>query len=87
MAVSCVAETKVVCSAVVPKRTFAPFTNLLPVTVSEKLPVPTLAGLMPLRTGVGLSRVTALEPVAVVCAELVALMVTVFGFGSVEGAV
>jgi hypothetical protein len=59
----------------------------MPVTVRENVPMPTLAGLMPARIGVGLSRVTALEPTALLSAELVARMVTVLGFGSAEGAV
>ncbi len=84
---SCVAETKVVVSGAVPNSTCAPDTKLLPVMASEKLPVPTLAGFVPLRTGVGLSRVTALEALAELEATLLAVIVTVLGFGSDDGAV
>jgi hypothetical protein len=87
VAVSCVAETKVVVSAVPPRRTWALDTNLLPVTVREKLPVPMLAGLMPISAGVGFMSVTALEPLAELDAELVALIVTVLGLGRDAGAV
>ncbi len=76
-----------VCIGVVPRRTCAPLTNLLPVTVSVKLPVPTLEGLMPVRTGVGFRSVTLLEPLTEMSATLVARTVSVFGFGKVAGAV
>jgi hypothetical protein len=85
--VSFVEETKVVVSGVVPRKALAPDTNLLPVAVMLKFPLPMLAGLMPVRAGVGFSSVTALELVAELEAELVALTVTVFGFGRVAGAV
>jgi hypothetical protein len=49
--------------------------------------VPTLAGFMPVNTGVGFISVTALEEVAEAEAELVALTVTVLGFGREDGAV
>jgi hypothetical protein len=87
VAVSCVAETKVVVSGVVPSSTCAPDTKLLPVMVSEKLPVPTLAGFVPLRTGVGLSSVTALEAVAELVATLLAVTVSALGLGIDAGAV
>jgi hypothetical protein len=54
---------------------------------SEKLPVPTLAGFVPLRTGVGLSRVTALAAVAELEATLLAVIVSVLGLGIDDGAV
>jgi hypothetical protein len=82
-----VEETKVVVSGEPPRRTWAPDTNLLPVTVRLKFPVPMLAGLMPVRAGVGFMRVTALEPLAELDAELVALIVTVFGLGKDVSAV
>ena len=44
-------------------------------------------GERPRSVGVGLRRVTALEEVAVALAALVAVMVSVFGEGSVAGAV
>ena len=81
------AETKVVVSGVVPSSTCAPDTKLLPVMASEKLPVPTLAGFVPLRRGVGLSRVTALEAVAELEATLLAVIVSVLGLGIDDGAV
>jgi hypothetical protein len=87
VAVSCVAETKVVVNGTVPSITCAPDTKLLPVMASEKLPVPTLAGFVPLRTGVGLSRVTALEAVAELEATLLAVIVSVLGLGIDVGAV
>ena len=59
---------------------------MLPVMVSEKLPVPTLAGFVPLRAGVGLRRVTALEAVAALEATLVAVIVSVLGLGRDDGA-
>ena len=80
-------ETKVVARAVVPKRTCAPFTKLLPVMVRKKLPVPTLAGLMPVSTGVGFNRVTEVEPLAEESAALVARIVMVLGLGRAAGAV
>jgi len=52
-----------------------------------KLPVPTLAGLMPVRTGVAFKTVTVLVPDTVVDAELVARIVKEFGLGKVAGAV
>jgi hypothetical protein len=87
VAVSCVAETNVVVSGVVPSSAWAPGTKLLPVTASEKLPVPTLAGFVPTREGVGFQTVTALEEFAELEATLVAVIVRVFGFGSDAGAV
>jgi len=87
VAASCVVETNVVWSGAVPKKTWAPLTNLLPVTVSEKFPVPTLAGLTPVRTGVGFRRVTVLVPLAEASAALVARTVMVLGFGRATGAV
>lgn len=86
VAVSCVEETKVVDRAVELRRTCAPETNWLPVMASEKLPRLVEAGEMPESVGVGLRRVTALEEDLEVSAELVAVMVTVFGEGRVAGA-
>ena len=59
----------------------------MPVTVREKLPVPMLAGFVPVSVGVGFIRVTALEADLEVSATLVAVIVTVFGLGRVVGAV
>jgi hypothetical protein len=68
-------------------RTCAPATNFVPVTRSEKLPVFAEAGLIPVIVGVGFSKVTPLEPLAVVSAALVAFTITVFGAGRFAGAV
>ncbi len=87
VAVSWVEETKVVVSGVEPRRTCAPEMNLLPVMVRLKFPVPTLAGLIPVSAGVGFMSVMALEPLAELEAELVAVRVTALGFGSEAGAV
>ena len=87
VAVSCVAETKVVVSGVAPSMTWAPGMKLLPVTVREKLPVLTLAGLVPTSVGMGFKIVTALEEVAVLKAALVAVTVSALGLGRDTGAV
>lgn len=49
--------------------------------------MPTLAGLMPVRTGVGFRIETLLEPLMEASATLVARTVTELGFGRVAGAV
>lgn len=87
VAVSCVLDTMVVGSAVVPNITCAPETKLEPVTVSVKLPRLVEAGEMPVSTGVGLRSVTALVPFFEESAELTALTVTELGLGRVAGAV
>ena len=87
VAVSCVEETKVVESAELDRRTCAPETKLLPVTVREKLPRLVEAGEMPVRTGVGFMSVTELVEDLEVSAELVALTVRMLGDGRVAGAV
>jgi hypothetical protein len=87
VAVSCVAETKVVVSGVLPNSTCAPETKFVPLTVRLKLPVPMLAGFVPASVGVGFISVTALEALAELGAALVAVTVTVFGLGSEDGAV
>ena len=55
--------------------------------MSVKLPVPKLAGLIPVSTGVGFRRVTLLEPLAEESAALVARTVMILGFGRLSGAV
>jgi len=85
--VSCVAETYVVLSGAPARRTCEVLRKLLPVIVRFSAPVLTEVGLMEVRTGVGLRRVTVAEAVAVESAELVAWIVTVFGLGRVVGAV
>ena len=87
VAVSCVAETKLVDKGIPPKVTCAPETKLAPVTVREKFPVPMLAGLMPLNIGMGFRMETLLEPLALESAALVARIVTEAGFGSAAGPV
>src|SRR5882724_10296834 len=86
VAVSCVDEFTVVDSAVPLIKTCAPATNLLPVTVSAKLPMLVAAGLMPVIAGVGFISVTALVPLAVASAALVAFTVTELGLGNEAGA-
>ena len=44
---SCVAETKVVLSAELPRNACDPVRKFAPLMLSEKLPVPMLAGLVP----------------------------------------
>lgn len=87
LAVSCVEETKVVLSGVLPSITVAPETKFVPVSVIEKLPVPVLAGFVPTRVGVGFKMVTALDALAELNAALVAVIVNALGFGNVAGAV
>lgn len=87
VAVSWVEETKVVERAVEFMYTIAPERNLLPVRVSVKLPRFVEAGEMPVRTGVGVSRVMVLEADLEESATLVAVSVTVLGFGTVAGEV
>ena len=85
-AVNCVADPKVVFSAVLPIITVAPLTKFLPLTVSEKFPAVAEAGLIPVNVGVGFNSATALVPFAVLSALLVAVTVTEFPAGSVPGA-
>jgi hypothetical protein len=87
VAVSVVEDTTVVASAVPPNWTCAPLTKLLPDTVREKLPVPKVIGETLLMTGVGFQIVTSAVPNALESAALIALIVTVFGFGTIAGAV
>jgi hypothetical protein len=75
-----------VASAEPPRRTCAPLTKPLPVTVSVKLPVLTDGGAMPLSTGTGFKRVTTLAPLALESAALTACTVTLFGLGTLAGA-
>ena len=67
--------------------TFAPEIKFVPVNVIEKLPVPVLAGFTPTNVGVRFKIVTALDPLAVVVATLVAVIVSESGLGKVAGAV
>ena len=87
VAVSCVAETKVVPSAEPPKETCAPFTKWLPLTVSVNEPAVKVEGLTPLMAGVGFHNVTVLDALTLESCTDVTLTVTLFGLGSVPGAV
>lgn len=87
VAMSCVAETKVVLSAELPRNACDPVRKFAPLMVSEKLPVPMLAGLVPVRVGVGFMSVTALDALEELEAALVAVTVTEFGVGTAAGAV
>lgn len=87
LAISCIADVNVVVSAVPANSTFAPFTKLLPLMVSEKLPAVIVVGWMLASIGVGFQSVTALCPAALESAALTACTVTVFGLGNVAGAV
>jgi hypothetical protein len=64
-AVTCVEETKVVPNCVPPKLTTAPGTNLDPLRVSVKGPSPITVGETDDNTGIGLSRLTVVDPVAI----------------------
>lgn len=86
-AVSCVLDRKVVVRDEPFKTTCAPETKALPVMVRVKLPRFVAAGEMPVSTGVGFRRVTALVAYFEESAVLAAAMVTVLGDGSVAGAV
>jgi hypothetical protein len=70
-----------------PSIAVAPETKFVPVRVMEKLPVPVLAGLIPVSVGVGFKIVTALDALAELTAALVAVIVNAFGLGSAAGAV
>jgi hypothetical protein len=86
LTVNCVALTKVVLSGTPAKDACAPFTKLLPVMVSVKLPPFIVEGEMLFRIGVGFSSVTVAVALAVESAVLVAATVTVLEFGNVCGA-
>jgi hypothetical protein len=85
--VNWVPETKLVVIAAPPNDTCAPLTNLLPVTVSVYAPEVNVAGLTLLSTGVAFHSVTSLVLLALESAADVALMVIVFGFARMAGAV
>ena len=86
VAVSCVAETKVVASAEPPKETCAPFTKWLPLTVKVNEPAVKVEGLTLLMAGVGFHKVTALGALTPEFCTDVTLTVTVFGLGRLLGA-
>jgi hypothetical protein len=87
VAVSCVADTKVVASGAPARSTSAPLTNPLPFTVIATAPAGTDVGAMLVSTGTGFCNVTALLAVAVASAALTAATVTVPDVGTVLGAV
>ena len=87
VAVSFVDETKVVASGAPARSTCTPLTNPLPFTVIANAPAGTDGGAMPVSTGIGFCKVTALLPVAVALAELTARTVTVLELGTAFGAV
>jgi hypothetical protein len=87
VAVSCVADTKVVASGAPARSTSAPLTNPLPFTVIAMAPAGTDVGAMLVSTGTGFCNVTALLPAAVASAELTAVTVTLPEPGTVFGAV
>ena len=87
LAVSWVEETKVEVRGELLRRTFAPLTKLEPVMEIEKLPRLVEEGVIPVREGVGLRRVTEEESDFVVSAALVATTERELGEGRVEGAV
>ena len=85
-AVNSVAETKWVASACPPKLITDPETNPVPLTVMLKPPTPMLEGLSEVSVTAGLSTVTVAELDFVESATLVAVIVTVFGLGTIAGA-
>src|SRR5262249_1653138 len=62
VAINCVEEFRTVETALPFANTSAPLINLLPLTVTEKFRVFGDVGLIPLITGIGFTRVTALVP-------------------------
>jgi hypothetical protein len=87
VALSCVEDTKLVASGAPARRTCAPLTNPLPLTVIANAPAGTDVGAMPVRIGMGFCKVTAPLPVAAESAELTARTVTVSVPGTAAGAV
>jgi hypothetical protein len=86
VAVSCVDETNVVVIATPPNITCDPFTNPLPVTVSENAPTETAFGLTLETAGSGFINVIALVPDEEALATLTAETVTKFWVGTTVGA-
>src|ERR1700682_99749 len=87
VAMSCVEDTRVVVSVVVPKRIVAPVAKFVPVAVNVKAPTGIEVGVTETSWGVGFSSVTPLLPVFVVSAVSVAPIVIVFVAGGNCGAV
>ena len=86
VAVTSVAETKVVGRSVPPNETTAPGANFWPVTTKVKLPKGIVVGSTALTIGAGLVSVAVPVAVAVVSARLVAVTWIVLGVGTVAGA-
>jgi hypothetical protein len=86
VAVTCVADTNTVGSAVAPNITWLPFTNPLPFRVIAIGPIFSEDGTLELSTGTGLSSVTATEKEAVESKTLTAFTITDAGFGKTAGA-
>jgi hypothetical protein len=86
VAVSFVAETNVVVSAVEPNITCAFLTNLLPFAVMVNAPMGIAVGETEVRTGTGFSRSTAALPVMVASALLTAVTCTESDVGRAGGA-
>jgi len=87
VAVSVVDETNVALNGVPANKTCAPFTNPLPVTVSEIAPALNVAGFTLAMAGRGLNRVTLLVLVEFALAALTAVIAMVLRFGTAAGAV
>lgn len=87
MALSCVAETKVVASGAPARRTCAPPANPTPFTEIANAPAGTAAGAMLDKTGVGFQIVTVALAVALELVAVIAVTVTVFLAGTTAGAV
>src|SRR5262249_6581814 len=81
VAVICVADTRFVVSAVVPKKTVAPCAKFVPATVSENAPTGIAAGVTEETCGTGLFSVTMLLALIAVLALSATVIVTVLGVG------
>jgi len=87
VAVICVADTRFVVNAVVPKKTVAPGAKFAPATVSVNAPTGIDVGVTEETCGTGLFRVTTPLPLIAVFALSAAVIVTVLGVGGNCGAV
>jgi len=86
LAVSWVDDTNVVAIEVPANFTCAPLTNWLPFSVMENEPLAKVDGVTLFSAGTGFCRVTVLEDFALESAALTAARVTVFGLGTLAGA-
>jgi hypothetical protein len=87
VAVTCVAETRVVFSAVAPNITVAPLAKWAPLITKENAPTAITFGVTDETCGTGLSRVTASLALMAGFAVSAALTVTLFGVSGNSGAV